>query len=149
RLDTACTENPELAARVRDSTVPWPNDLVKAVADACRCEVRLYDLDPIAFLMIFTDSLFTEQYHLGRPDSVPWASCIGKHVPVIEYEADAEAAEFLRCHFNWLWSRSAAQDETTQVVERVSRGPFAAPVTASAPRGRRRWWRFGSARMDV
>ncbi|OGP73793.1 MAG: hypothetical protein A2Y80_01920 [Deltaproteobacteria bacterium RBG_13_58_19] len=66
-------------------------------------EVKIYWHDPIIFIMGFADSLFTEQYHFGRPKKVPDGSCIGKFVPVIQYNKSSKAYDFYKCHFDWVW----------------------------------------------
>ncbi|MBN1382076.1 MAG: hypothetical protein JXA41_10400 [Deltaproteobacteria bacterium] len=78
-------------------------------------EVRIYDINPMAFMMIFEESLFTEQYHIGRPDNLRFGSCIGKHVPVIQYSSGAEASAFLVKHFDKMWEMG--RDITDDVIK--------------------------------
>ncbi|OHE25570.1 MAG: hypothetical protein A3J94_00635 [Syntrophus sp. RIFOXYC2_FULL_54_9] len=82
---------------------------------ACNLQVHLYDIDPIALLMIFQESVFTEQYHLGRPKALRSGSCIGKYVPVIEYSSSADACSFLIRHFEEIWNLS--KDITEDVLK--------------------------------
>lgn len=84
------------------------------------CEVHVYSSDPAMFMMAFSDSIFVEQYHLGRPAGLRAGSCIGKHVPVIEYTGSAYAVTFYRGHFEELWSSSV--DATPRVVEQALAG---------------------------
>ena len=72
----------------------------------------------MVFLMIFGESVFTEQYHLGHPAWLRAGSCLGKHVPVIEYLATAQAADFLREHYETLWNGS--RDVTSAVIQKVA-----------------------------
>ena len=70
--------------------------------------------------MVFRDSVFTEQYHLGRPESLRAGSCLGKHVPVIEYSAGAYAADFLTHHFEEIWNGS--KDITAETIAKALSG---------------------------
>ena len=48
-------------------------------------EVKTYQPEPVVFLMVFDNTMFSEQYHRGRPDKfVPVGSCIGKYKPVVQ-----------------------------------------------------------------
>ena len=64
--------------------------------------------------MIFQESVFAEQYHLGRPGALRSGSCIGKHVPVMEYSSAADACSFLIMHFEEVWNMS--KDITEDVL---------------------------------
>ncbi len=116
RLSRVCQQDGTLKEKIAKSSIPWPDDLVACVVERCKFEVHLYDLDPMVFLMIFRDSVFAEQYHLGRPNELRTGSCIGKHVPVIEYGSAAEAAKFLSTHYDWLW-KGKSRDVTRQLVQ--------------------------------
>ncbi len=95
-----------------------PDEFVKRLAKACNFEVRLYDLDPMLLIMMFGKSVFAEQYHLGRPDSLRAKSCIGKHVPMIEYSKASECAKFFCNHFETLWELSKNNDETLAIIRK-------------------------------
>lgn len=97
---------------------PWSQQVVDEVANRCNCKVHLYELDPIMFLMVFADSIFVEQYHLGRPEGLRARSCVGKHVPVLEYASSAEAASFLLRHYDTLWM-SYSKDVTVRIVGKL------------------------------
>jgi hypothetical protein len=77
-------------------------------------EVRLYDSEPVVFLMMFGGSLFCEQYHCGRPNGLRAGSCIGKQMPVVEYAGSAHASPFLQAHFEEMWA--SASDVTSDVL---------------------------------
>ncbi len=80
-------------------------------------EVRLYDIDPIVFVMGFDGCLFTEQYHFGRAqDFVPTGGCIGKHVPVIQYRQKSRGYTFLKTHFEFMWNEE--KDITRRIIEK-------------------------------
>ncbi|NKB59933.1 MAG: hypothetical protein GKS00_26785 [Alphaproteobacteria bacterium] len=66
--------------------------------------------------MIFDKSIFTEQYHIGRPHGLYTFSCIGKFVPVIEYEVRAGASKFFEAHYEAMWDR--AEDKTHEIIQR-------------------------------
>lgn len=81
-------------------------------------EIRAYRFDPIVFLMIFDDVLFSEQYHFGHPDNiVPFGSCIGKYMPVIKYRKGSEGYQFLENHFKYIWKNS--QDWTDELIKKA------------------------------
>jgi sarcosine oxidase delta subunit len=81
---------------------------------ACNCEFKVYSVEPALFLMMFENAVFTEQYHLGRPDTVHSRGCIGGHVPLIEFSEGAHAVAFLKQHFAHLWNSS--KDTTRKLV---------------------------------
>lgn len=117
RLARAGVEDPELQRAIapnRDGGNP-PSELLERIVKAANFEVRLYDNDPIMHLMIFRDSIFHEQYHLGRPKDARAASCIGQHTPVTEYSTSAVASAFYMQHFEAIWDR--ADDVTGEVVK--------------------------------
>jgi hypothetical protein len=95
------------------------DDLIKTAITKCNLEVRLYTLQPIALMMIFNDTTFIEQYHLGRPKHLRARDCIGKHVPVLEYSATSVAAQFYAAHYETVWNISA------DCTDRVLRGALA------------------------
>ncbi len=79
-------------------------------------EVRIYETEPVVFLMVFDDTMFTEQYHLGRPDElVPVGSCIGKYMPIVQYRRGSTGFRFLECHFESVWNE--ATDQTNEIVQ--------------------------------
>jgi len=92
-----------------------------ALRERLNMEVRTYDIEPVVFLMLFDDTMFSEQYHRGRPDElVPVGSCIGKYMPVAQYRRGSTGFRFLESHFETLWSE--ARDRTQEVLkEAVSR----------------------------
>lgn len=116
RLKKVCGEQNELKSKI-NTEIPWSEKLLNEIADYCKCRVRLYDLEPMMLLMIFQDSIFTEQYHLGRPDSLRAGSCIGKQVPVIEFSSTAIAAGFYREHFETIWKKS--RDITLSMFQEI------------------------------
>ncbi len=81
-------------------------------------EVRLYQFDPVVFLMVFSDSMFVEQYHFGRaPGKVFPLGCIGKYVPVMQFKKDSDSYAFLRSHFNYVWKHG--KDETLEITKKA------------------------------
>ena len=93
------------------------NSRIQSAVRHCNCEIRVSNLQPSAFLMIFEDSMFTEQYHLGRPTNHNARACIGKYVPVIEYGAKSQAARFLTAHYELVWGM--ASDRTEAIVRKT------------------------------
>lgn len=70
-----------------------------------KCEVRFYEVDPMAFLMQFDDAMLLEQYHFGRPnDLVPFGGCIGQYLPVLEFRSDSVSYKFMAAHFEYMWN---------------------------------------------
>ena len=92
---------------------------MERIAEACGLKVRTYDLDPTVFLMILGESVFTEQYHQGRPKNHPFGSCIGKYVSVFEYALHAQTATFLLAHYDSLWDSASDSDRTLEIVRTV------------------------------
>jgi hypothetical protein len=96
--------------------LPDLSDPVK-VRDAVRISVGVYARDPIVFLIGFSDCVFAEQYHSGRPARWPHGECIGQHVPVIQYDQNAAAFRHLSEHFEYVWR--SAEDKTLEVVQKA------------------------------
>ena len=89
-----------------------------ALIQKLNMQVRTYISEPVAQVIMFDDSLFSEQYHRGRPDEiVPRKSCIGKYMPVIQYRRGSYGYRFLECHFETIWNE--AQDITTTLIDRA------------------------------
>ncbi|MCD4774239.1 MAG: hypothetical protein K8R41_12750 [Bacteroidales bacterium] len=81
-------------------------------------EVRTYKFEPVVFLMIFDNTMFSEQYHRGRPDEfVPIGSCIGKYMPVVQYRQGCTGYQFLEQHFETLWNE--ATDQTNSIMKKA------------------------------
>ncbi len=90
--------------------------------EALNMEVRTYATEPVVFAMICDNSMFSEQYHRGRPDElVTSGSCIGKYMPVIQYRRGSPGFRFLECHFETLWKEATDYTDTI-VQEAISRG---------------------------
>lgn len=71
-------------------------------------QVRTYDSEPVAQVLMFDDTLFSEQYHRGRPDNlIPIRSCIGKYMPVIQYRRNSYGYKFLASHFERIWNEGS------------------------------------------
>ena len=67
-------------------------------------------------MMVFDDTMFSEQYHRERPDElVPVGSCIGKYMPVVQYRRGSTGFRFLESHFETLWNE--ATDRTDTIVQ--------------------------------
>lgn len=85
-----------------------------ALQTELKMEVRLYSVEPIAFVMMFDHTLFHEQYHRGRPAAlVPIGSCIGKFMPVLQYRRGSMGFTFLESHFDQIWNDA---EEITQKI---------------------------------
>jgi len=83
-------------------------------------EVRTYDVEPVVSIRLFDDTMFSEQYHRGRPEElVPVGSCIGKYMPVTQYRRGSTGFQFLQSHFENLWSE--AKDRTQDVLDEAFR----------------------------
>lgn len=89
--------------------------LLEEIKGAINLEVRIYNTEPSVFLMCFDGTLFTEQYHRGRPDIVRLGSCIGKYMPVIQYRVKTIGYQFLESHFDTMWK----QDETSDITDKL------------------------------
>jgi hypothetical protein len=96
-----------------------PEDFAKidrqTVAKRLNMEVRFYSSEPVAFLMIFGDAMYSEQYHRGRPPEVPIGSCIGKYMPVLKFRRESTGFKFLESHFERIWAE--ADDITLRIVD--------------------------------
>ena len=78
-----------------------------AILKSLNFQVHIYDSVPVAQVMRFDNSLFCEQYHIGRPEQiVPVGGCIGKYMPVIQYRKNSMGYRFMESHFENLWQRS-------------------------------------------
>lgn len=111
RLSSLMEHEPQRRQALARASANFPLGLQEAaeeLAEAIGLRVRLYDLDPIAFILGFQTSMFVEQYHFGRAEEyiVP-LGCIGKHVPVLQYTRASRAYAFLRAHFEYIWDQSA------------------------------------------
>jgi hypothetical protein len=81
-------------------------------------EVRIYNTEPVVFLMIFDNTMFAEQYHRGRPEEiVPVGSCIGKYMPLIQYRRGSPGFRFLESHFERVWGE--ASDVTNEILQKA------------------------------
>ena len=100
----------------------FPNRLTEAskqLSEDIGLYVRLYDLDPILFLMGFKTCMFVEQYHLGRAEQyVEPMGCIGKHVPVIQYEWYSKAYSFFAAHYDYIWN-NAQPDRACDIIRSI------------------------------
>lgn len=91
------------------------NNIKSILSEHNKIKLRLYEFDPIAFLMGFDECLFTEQYHFGNPEGkVPSRSCIGKRIPVIQYNKDSDAYAFYKSHFEYVWQNS--EEYTNEII---------------------------------
>ncbi|MBI2874763.1 MAG: hypothetical protein HYY09_06715 [Firmicutes bacterium] len=101
------------------SWVPREDDSsLRDYREKINLEVHLYTYEPGIFMMRFSDTLFAEQYHRGRPAArVPVGSCIGKYMPVVQYRAGRAGFEFLQSHFATLWKEG--RDVTDKVLKRA------------------------------
>jgi hypothetical protein len=107
---------------VTDSRGRWEADLIQELVSKCNVQVHITDRHPMTFLIAGQDSVFSEQYHLGKPPKLRAGMCIGKNVPVIEYANDAPAAGFLRAYFLWMWEKS--DDVTVTLIDRAMHQGF-------------------------
>lgn len=91
------------------------SQFAKEMTNSTNIMVKTYENDPILFLMGFEESLFAEQYHFGRPNHlINPNSCIGKHVPVIQYRKKSKGYEFYKSHFDFMWD--IGEDSTSQTM---------------------------------
>ena len=91
------------------------DDSIKKLVKELNLKVRLYEHDPIMFMMRFDGSLFTEQYHFGRPSGQS-EPCIGTYVPVIQCAEGSKAYNYLSAHFEYVWFESEEHDISHEVV---------------------------------
>ena len=102
-----------------------------AIVSKMRMTVGVYSHDPICALLIFDSTLMVEQYHFGRPPSLPSADCIGGFTPVMQLHPNAQSFPFLCAHFDYVHSTCA--DITKQVVRKAienETGPAAVIVSS-------------------
>lgn len=117
RFKKASLQNPTFDQKLFDAKNNPTEEAVKSIAKLINCQVRVYDTHPIAFLMIFGGSVFTEQYHFGRPRNHHASSCIGKHVPVVQDVSGAKATKFLMAHYEVVWAE--AEERTYDVFKKA------------------------------
>jgi len=88
------------------------------IAEKINFNVRIYSTEPAVFIMKFDSCIITEQYHRGRPDKViPFGSCIGKYVPILQYEKSSDGYKIFADYFDRLWDES--QDLTIDLVKKA------------------------------
>jgi hypothetical protein len=74
-------------------------------------EVRFYDITPSMFAIITRDSMFIEQYHMGRLEVLPEGEiedkqiCVGGYVPFLMVETNSNFAKLITDHFNNVWKK--------------------------------------------
>lgn len=100
---------------IEEKDVDSLSDVIDSAILLSNIHIRLYS-DISAFLMIFDDRLFNEQYHVGRPDVVRANSCIGKNVPVIQYNSRSRAYVFFKAHYEEEWKYNKDNDITRAVM---------------------------------
>lgn len=106
-----------ITGEIRDNNKGLSDELTEEIKTAINLEVRIYDTEPSVFIMCFDNTLFTEQYHRGRPEEiVPLGSCIGKYMPVIQYRVRSIGYRFLECHFDAIWNQKETGDITSKLV---------------------------------
>ena len=95
------------------------SDDMNDVRNKVNIEVKKYTFDPSLFIMGFDNSMFVEPYHFGRPDDklVPFASCIGKHVPLLQLARESKGYRFYKEHFTYIWEHS--EDITDSVLQKT------------------------------
>lgn len=92
-----------------------PSELNSILSEHNKIKLKLYQFDPITFLMGFDECVFTEQYHFGNPEGkVPAKSCIGKRIPVIQYNKDSDSYAFYKSHFEYVWQNS--EEYTDKII---------------------------------
>ncbi len=117
RFDNLLSNNTELKKRITQmcNNSASVNDISKILSEYNKISVRLYDFDPIVFLMGFDECVFSEQYNFGNPERiVDPKSCIGKHIPVIQYNKNSDSYAFYKCHFEYVWKNS--QEYTDKII---------------------------------
>ena len=107
RLQTLLQQSPTKHKWLTSISKGFPKDLSEAshiLAEDIAFYVRLYKIDPILFLMGFETCMFVEQYHFGRAEHfVEPMGCIGKHVPVVQYDRSSKAYAFFKAHYDFIW----------------------------------------------
>jgi len=102
----------------RDVPANVKSEIRAEVTSHLNIEIRLYSTTPTALIMGFSQCLFTEQYHLGRPEGlVAFGGCLGKHIPVIQYDYMSKGFAFMKSHFEHEWAR--ARHYTEEIIERA------------------------------
>lgn len=93
--------------------------IIEKLMHSLNVGIELYDFDPIIFIMGFDSSMFVEQYHFGKPKGlVEPNSCIGKRVPVLEYNKGSNGYAFYKAHFEYVWKHSNPMTE--DIVKKAS-----------------------------
>ena len=82
-------------------------EVANVFSENINIQIKLYDFDPIIFLMGFDECLFAEQYHFGRPKEIIQSfTCTGGYVPVIQYSNHSDSYAFFKSHFEYVWNKS-------------------------------------------
>lgn len=105
----------ERLRQIKQETSDWPALVAdrRALLRRLNIGIRVYSTEPVALVMMFDQTMFSEQYHRGRPpELVPAGSCIGKYVPVLQYRKGSNGYRFLECHFEAIWEESRDITET-------------------------------------
>jgi hypothetical protein len=116
RIKNILQNNEDLKDRIKPLFNENNRDEVANVfSENINIQIKLYDFDPIIFLMGFDECLFAEQYHFGRPKKIIQGfTCIGGYVPVIQYSNHSDSYAFFKSHFEYVWNNS--KQYTQQIV---------------------------------
>lgn len=87
---------------ITGSNVNWSN-----VTAQIKMEVHIYDLPPIAYVIMTDNCLFLEQYHFGRLQTDVRGECIGGKIPIIQYSSYSETYKRLKAHFDYIWKNKS------------------------------------------
>lgn len=95
-------------------------EFITTIKESINFNVKLYDFDPIVFIIGTDNYMFSEQYHFGRPNFIKYtATCIGGHVPVLLYKKDSKAYLCLKSHFDYVWKSSETKDITSDLIRKA------------------------------
>lgn len=78
-----------------------------------KLSIRTYDTAPMILFVQVNGRSFVEQFHYGITEEdrkTKLTKCLGKKVPVIEYQNDSLSAQLWISHFNYLWETSVNRE---------------------------------------
>jgi hypothetical protein len=80
--------------------------------DNFKIEIRTYNTSPILLMVQVNDRSFIEQYHYGISEEyieTTLTRCLGKKVPIIEFQMNSLPYQLVSSHFEYLWWTSASR----------------------------------------
>lgn len=105
------------------NTIESLSELENLLKDArCAVSVRLYNSPPMVWYVRVDNRAFVEQYHYGVPaDQIKshLTRCLGKSVPILEFEVDSKLGAVYSSHFDYVWERAATRNVRLGTKQKV------------------------------